>query len=73
MKVGKFGNRSFAFIALERANSLAVYRLDNESNPTFVQILPTGSRPEGIAINKRRNIVVTANENDGTLSFFGPQ
>ena len=70
--VSTLGGRGFAFIALERADSLAVYRLDNDANPTFVQILPTGARPEGVVTVPRRNLVITANEGDGTLSFFTP-
>jgi DNA-binding beta-propeller fold protein YncE len=70
--VSTLGGRGFAFIALERADSLAVYRLDNESSPTLVQILPTGSRPEGVVVVPNRNLIVTANEGDGTLSFFTP-
>lgn len=70
-EIATFGARQFAFIALERADALAVYRIDSESNPTFVQILPTGDAPEGVLAIPGRNMVITANEDDGTLSFFG--
>ena len=72
VEVAQFGGRTFAFMALERADALAVYRLDNEQNPTFVQILPTGDAPEGVLAIPARNLVITANEDDGTLSFFAP-
>jgi DNA-binding beta-propeller fold protein YncE len=72
VKVATIGERTYAFIALERADALAVYRLDNDSSPTFVQILPTGDAPEGIAFVPTRNLIITANEGDGTLSFFSP-
>ncbi len=72
VEVATLGGRNFAFIALERADALAVYRLDSETTPTFVQILPTGDAPEGVVAIPSRNLVVTANEGDGTLSFFAP-
>ena len=62
--------RTYAFVALERADSLAVYRLDSDSSPQFLQILPTGDAPEGVVSVPSRNLVITANEGDGTLSFF---
>lgn len=70
VEVGRFGGRSFAFVAMERADSLGVYRLENDAAPQFVQVLPTGDAPEGIVAVPQRNLVITANEGDGTLSFF---
>jgi DNA-binding beta-propeller fold protein YncE len=70
VEVATIGGRPWAFVALERADALAVYRLDNESKPTLAQILPTGDAPEGVVAIPNRNLVITANEGDGTLSFF---
>lgn len=69
-EIGVFGNRQFLFIGSERGDFVAVYRLDSETNPTFVQILPTGDAPEGLIAIPSRNLLVTANEGDGTLSIF---
>ncbi len=38
--------------------------------PRFVEILPTGDRPEGLAAIPRRGLFVTANDGDGTIDIF---
>lgn len=70
LEIGVFGNRQFAFVAAERGNFIAVYRLTDETAPTFVQLLPTGGRPEGMIAVPSRGLLVSANEGDGTLSIF---
>jgi len=70
LEIGAFGDRQFAFVGSERGHFVAVYRLDDETTPTFVQLLPTGFRPEGLLAIPSRGLVVTANENDGTISIF---
>jgi hypothetical protein len=50
-----------------------VYRLDDEINPEFVQLLPTGMGPEGLLPIPQRGLFVTANEEDGTISIFQGQ
>jgi DNA-binding beta-propeller fold protein YncE len=72
VEVAQFGGRTFAFIGMERADSVAVYRLDSDSTPQFVQILKTGDAPEGALAIPSRNLFVTANEDDGTISVFRP-
>ncbi|HEX8550917.1 MAG TPA: hypothetical protein VF681_05115 [Abditibacteriaceae bacterium] len=71
VEVATVNGRTLAFIAMERANAVAVYDITNESAPKFVQILKTGKSPEGVRYLANRNLLVTANEGDGTLSFFG--
>ena len=39
-------------------------------HPELLQLLPTGDRPEGLLAIPGRDIFVTANEGDGTLSIF---
>ena len=78
VEIGNYGGQSFVFVGAERGNFVAVYLLGaNESNPRFVQILPTGDRPEGLLAIPQRGLFVTANEGDGTISIFarkpGPQ
>jgi hypothetical protein len=46
--VGVYAQHTFLFIGAERGNFVAAYRLDDETNPEFVQILPTGIGPEGL-------------------------
>lgn len=70
LEIGEFGSRQFAFVAAERGNFIAVYRLTDETAPTFIQLLPTGARPEGLIAIASRGLFVSANEGDGTLSIF---
>ena len=68
--VGVYDHHTFLFVGAERGNFVAVYRLDDESNPEFVQILPTGVAPEGLLPIPQRELFVSANEGDGTISIF---
>ena len=68
--VGVYDQRTFLFVGSERGNFVAVYRLDDETHPEFVQILPTGVGPEGLLPIPQRGLFVTANEEDGTISIF---
>jgi DNA-binding beta-propeller fold protein YncE len=68
--VAVYDQRTFLFVGSERGNFVAVYRLDDETNPEFVQILPTGVGPEGLLPIPQRGLFVTANEEDGTISIF---
>ena len=70
LEVGVYGDREFAFIASERGDFVAVHRLTDETEPTFIQLLPTGSKPEGLLAISSRSLFVTANEGDGTISIF---
>jgi DNA-binding beta-propeller fold protein YncE len=68
--VAVYDHHTFLFVGSERGNFVAVYRLDDETNPEFVQILPTGVGPEGLLPIPQRGLFVTANEEDGTISIF---
>jgi DNA-binding beta-propeller fold protein YncE len=68
--VAVYNHRTFLFVGSERGHFIAVYRLDDETNPEFVQLLPTGVGPEGLLPIPQRGLFVTANEEDGTISIF---
>jgi YVTN family beta-propeller protein len=74
--VGTIGDKPVAFIALERADAIAVYDLSNPAAPKFLQIIKTGDAPEGVlfvAADKSPNgksLLITSNEGDGTVKFF---
>ncbi len=69
-EIGVYNGVTFLFIGSERGHFVAVYRMDDETNPTFVQVLPTGAEPEGLLAIAQRNLFVTANELAGTISIF---
>lgn len=68
--VGTYHGQNLAFIGSERGNFVVVYNIDNERQPQFVQLLPTGVSPEGLLAIPQRELFVTANEVDGTISIF---
>jgi DNA-binding beta-propeller fold protein YncE len=70
VEIDRFDGVPFLFVGAERGHFVAVYLLTDERNPLFRQILPTGERPEGLLAIPRRNLFVTANEGDGTISVF---
>jgi hypothetical protein len=71
VEVGIFGGDVFVFIGSERGNFVGVYELENDHcEPRLIQVLPTGDRPEGLLAIPRRNLFVTSNEGDATISVF---
>ncbi len=65
-----FGDRPFAFIASERGSFLLAYDISDIENPRFINFLPTGRAPEGILAIPDRNLLLTSNEDDGTIDIF---
>jgi hypothetical protein len=80
--VGKFGNKHYAFIGLERVGGVVVYDVTNPERPIFETYLntrtgATGDRgPEGLALIKAENsptgkpLLVVANETSGTTAVL---
>jgi DNA-binding beta-propeller fold protein YncE len=73
--VANFDGSDLLFVALERANALMVYEVQN-LKPVFLQILKTGVAPEGVLPLSKRKLVAVANEADpgeglpSTISLF---
>ena len=65
-----YGDRKFAFAISERGSFVGVYDIRNPHRPRFVQLLPTGIGPEGIATIPARGLMITADEVSGTLTIF---
>lgn len=73
IEIGEYLNHTFLFVGMERSKpgAVAVYQLNGgKETPKLIQILQTGSRPEGLLAIPQRNLFVTANEGDGTISIF---
>ncbi len=80
--VGTFGNKTFAFIGMERVGGVIVYDVSNPTAPTYVTYLNTrnaltGDRgPEGLALipaDKSPNskpLLIVGNEVSGTTVVF---
>ncbi|MBD8554304.1 esterase-like activity of phytase family protein [Rhizobium sp. CFBP 8762] len=63
LDVARFGEDTLIFIAQERSSLIAVYQVTG-AEPRYVQSLPSGISPEGVAAIAQRNLLVTANEAD---------
>lgn len=69
-EVGLYNGCPLAFIGSERGDFVAVYDITNETQPKLLQLLPTGDAPEGLLAIPNRNLFVTSNEGNGTISIY---
>jgi hypothetical protein len=56
--------RKLLFVNSERSSFVAVYDVENPNTPEFLQVLPTGVRPEGGLAIPQRDLFVVASEVD---------
>ncbi|MFN7692693.1 MAG: choice-of-anchor I family protein [Burkholderiales bacterium] len=80
--VGKFGEKFYAFVGLERVGGVVVYDVTNPTKPFFVELLntrteATGDRgPEGLTLipaDKSPNgkaLLIVGNETSGTVAII---
>jgi hypothetical protein len=80
--VGRFGDKHYAFIGLERVGGVAVYDVTDPQRPIFETYLntrtgDTGDRgPEGLALIKAEDspngkpLLIVANETSGTTAVL---
>jgi DNA-binding beta-propeller fold protein YncE len=73
-EIGSYGwfgwKTEYAFIGSERGDAVLVYDMTDELNPVLTQVLPTGEAPEGVLAIPQRNLLLTSNEDAGTISVF---
>lgn len=62
--VATYGRQRYAFVALERANLVAVYRVSDPRRPELVQAVPTDVGPEGLLPLPQRDALLVAAEED---------
>ncbi len=68
--VAEFGGQELAIIGSERGSFLTVYDISNPRSPQLLSFLPSGRSPEGIIAIPQRNLLLSANEGDGTIDIF---
>ncbi|MEM6644331.1 MAG: choice-of-anchor I family protein [Bacteroidota bacterium] len=74
--VGSYGDRSFAFIGLERVDAVAVYEVTNPSAPSYITMIETGDAPEGLVFipasqsPNSKSLLVVSSEDDGTVRVY---
>jgi len=64
VEVARFGDKTYLFVASERASVIGVYDLTDLANPVLKQLLPSGISPEGMVAIPQRNLLASANEVD---------
>lgn len=76
--IGKVGNKTVAFIGMERADAVAIYDITDPAAPVFLQIIQTGDAPEGILFvpaeksPTQRSLLIVSSENDGNVKIYQP-
>ncbi len=68
--VARFGDQDLAFVASERGSFMIVADITDGANPQRLAFLPTGLAPEGILPLPQRNLILSANEGDGTIDIW---
>ncbi|MGC5324492.1 choice-of-anchor I domain-containing protein [Brevibacillus sp. SYSU BS000544] len=72
LTIGEIGTKSILAVASERGNSILFFDLTKTEQPEYLGLLPSGGEgPEGIHKIHGRDLFVSADEETGTLSFYG--
>lgn len=67
----EFDDARFLFVASERSSVIFVYQLKGRNNtPKLLQTLPAGIGPEGVKAIPKRNLLVSASENDSRDDLY---
>jgi DNA-binding beta-propeller fold protein YncE len=76
--IGKVGNKTVAFVGMERVDAVAMYDISNPAAPVFLQMVKCGDAPEGVlfipAIDSptKKSLLIVSSENDGFIKIFTP-
>jgi len=74
--IGRVGNKTLLFLALERVDAVAVYDVTNPVKPSFLQMLLTGDAPEGILFVEAskspsgKSLLIVSCEGDGIVKVY---
>jgi hypothetical protein len=76
LAIGRVGNKTLLFVALERADAFVIYDVTNPVKPSFRQWIACGDAPEGILFvdaadsPNGKSLVIVSSENDGTVRIY---
>ncbi len=62
-----YGGKEYLFVGSERSSVVLVYRISNDADPEFIQLLPSSVKPEGLLAIPERNLFVAAGEKDSRI------
>jgi len=64
VEFARFNKDKLLFVGSERASVALVYNVNDARNPKLTQVLPTAVKPEGLLAIPKRNLFITAGEED---------
>ncbi|RLQ89027.1 esterase-like activity of phytase family protein [Notoacmeibacter ruber] len=64
MEAASFGEQNYMFLLSERGSVIGVYKMGDDGQAAFSQLLPTGLAPEGAIAIPERNLLAVSNEAD---------
>ena len=59
-----FGATEYLFVGSERSSVVLVYRITDDADPQFVQLIPASVKPEGLLAIPERDLFIAAGEAD---------
>lgn len=77
--LGTMGDKTIAFVGLERVDAVAIYDVTNPVSPRFLNIVKTGDAPEGVLFVDAKNspnkksLLIVSSEDDGVIKVFAPK
>ena len=76
--IGTVGSKKVVFVAMERADAVAIYDITSPSKPVFLKIIKCGDAPEGVLFvpakdsPTKRSLLIVSSEGDGVVKVFSP-
>ncbi len=64
VEYGVYGGKEYLFVGSERSSVVLVYRITDNADPEFIQLLPAAVKPEGLLAIPERNLFIAAGEKD---------
>lgn len=77
--LGTVGNKTIAFVGMERVDAVALYDVTNSAAPVFMKLLKCGDAPEGVLFVKaedsptKKSLLIVSSENDGVVKIYAPK
>jgi DNA-binding beta-propeller fold protein YncE len=76
--IGKIGDKTIAFVGMERIDAVAIYDISTPTRPVFLQMIKCGDAPEGVLMipaaksPTKKSLLVVSSEDDGVLKIYSP-
>ena len=78
LAIGTVGSKKVVFVAMERADAVAIYDITSPARPVFLKIIKCGDAPEGVLFvpakdsPTKRSLLIVSSEGDGVVKIFSP-